>query len=126
MTFYTATPLYRCTALDDAWPDAIEPLCDWLRKARTDRDIIDTIVDGICSWRRDEEPRMCRDNLSQDLAEAAREQDSIGWCNFIDGFVSHKWRSTIEARQQASRLQRRGKSWVVGIIRQLWQLSRDV
>ena len=118
--------LYRCSALDDAWPDAIEPLCDWLRKARTDRDIIDTIVDGICSWRRDEEPRMCRDNLSPDLAEAAREQDSIGWRNFIDGFVSHKWRSTIEARRQASGSRRRGKSWAVGIIRQLWQLSRDV
>jgi len=67
-----------------------------------------------------------RGTLPQDLSDVAVEQDAIGWRNFIDGFVSKGWSVAVQARFVAGGRRQTGHRWVVGLLRQLWKLSRDI
>jgi len=97
-----------------------------MQHQHTNNLVADVVVDGLTSFHRDEQPRLDRFSLPQDLSDTALEQDAIGWRNFTDGFVAKGWSTVMQARFLAGGRRMTGRRWEVGLLRQVWQLSRDI
>jgi len=121
-----AAHIIQCPTVTKVWTRAVLPLQNWFRQTRTERDVSDVIIDGITSFQRNQLPSIDRATLEPAIRATAEEQDALGWRNFLDGFLTQRWRTTMQARFVAGGRRTTGRRWTSSLMRHLWQLSRSL
>jgi hypothetical protein len=60
-----------------------------------------------------------------DLQEALQTQDAIGWDNFFEGCIAHKWEHIQDAHYTWCRSRKSGRQWTTALIQKLWDVAWD-
>ena len=63
------------------------------------------------------------DDIPQIIMEAMIDQDSIGWYNFTNGFISKKWCLIQQAHLKDQRSLKLPNLWMARFQRQIWEIA---
>mmetsp|Transcript_19113 Transcript_19113/g.45257 ORF Transcript_19113/g.45257 Transcript_19113/m.45257 type:complete len:406 (-) Transcript_19113:181-1398(-) len=124
----TPDHVLRCKFGDPRFEECAPVLLEWGKKSGAAPGLMESIVEGVSEWRLQPQPQRLRRRhaRSTQLAEAAKEQQGIGWGAMLMGFQSRKW-ERIQAdhfRNQGSL--RSGKRWVTELLKKLWNTAWDL
>ena len=121
----------NATSAKTLWESEISKLQTWMEENDGDPDLITAIIENVKAWR-DEIPYPVHNFSNRTLRKAIRQQDRIGWQNFLEGFLTQNWRKVqtmylkqIKSHKSSllwmSRLQQ--KMW--GILKAMWKDRND-
>ena len=74
--------------------------------------------------RRAEAPYPFHNFASRTLQKAIRHQDQIGWFNFIEGFLSRKWRELLETHFEQINSKKSPLLWMSRLQQKLWGIMK--
>ena len=60
------------------------------------------------------------------LRKAVLQQDSLGWNNFLHGFISIKWRQAIDMHFQHINSKKSSTLWVSRLVKKIWDIQRQL
>jgi len=60
------------------------------------------------------------------LEEALREQNSIGWNRFFEGWLSPQWELVQQRHYARTKSNKSGRRWVIALIQKLWDVAWDL
>jgi hypothetical protein len=105
------------------WDDGVELLEQWMN----DVDTRDEIVECIITTLKARDPTVTfASNATHNILEAAEEQDTIGWQNFLEGKISKQWRELQEQHYNASFSVRSGDKWATDMVTRLLEFTHDI
>lgn len=121
----TVTHVLQCPAplAKSTWNKAIEDLQKWALDQKGCPEMINIIISSIQSWQ-SITPYHTFHPQNTTLQQAIKQQDNIGWQNFIEGFWSKKWRTYLEDYFLLKRIQKSALVWMVNLQHQLWNIMR--
>lgn len=102
------------------WQEEMEKLDTWLTDNKAHPDLQESIILNLQAWH-DGTPFPSTKFTNDHLDRAIRKQDSIGWRNFIDGFIPEDWRlcqTMVMAHTQKS-----PHLWMAKLQRKIWQIA---
>jgi hypothetical protein len=89
----------------------------------TTPELMQTINEGLQYWQ-NLLPHQSR--LSATLPTIYYEQEEIGWNQFLEGFHHANWQELQQQHYTQIRPFRTGCHWQIGIIKQLWELAKEL
>lgn len=125
--FHNETVEHVITCTDPAssalWTAEMGNLKTWMTENEFPPEMITVIYDSLMSWQSGS-PYYTMPIDHSRVKEAMHEQDGIGWKNFMDGFQSKKWRTTLAEHLALLRSQRSELVLLAKLTKRLWLLSR--
>jgi len=117
----TAQHALVCNNVDmrTEFSEAIGVLEKWLFDKETCPDIADCIISTLAQHT----PTAFGLAADPTAAEAAREQDCIGWTNMFEGKISKLWRARQDSFYRATESRKTSRSWAHGLVRQLLEFT---
>ena len=111
--------------LNSTWTTSIQKLETWLEQQSTAPDIIRIIIENHMAWRSDRRsvPYL---GPHPHLRTAQLEQLSIGWENFLRGFVTTTWCEAQHNYFLHLQSKKTGQRWLTALIQKLWAISWDM
>ena len=105
---------------DDIWTTSMEELVTLLEQLDTHPSLLHAIPQRLNQWRNQHPlpPLQGDDSFMAALAE----QDTIGWKNFADGFVTKLWIPIQTAHYRRIRSRKHGVSWMTKVLRKSHEL----
>ena len=103
------------------WNAEFDRLLIWMSKQRTDPALQAAILAKIQAWQRNFPSYHYRG--PRELEEAIKEQDKIGWWNFMLGRVSKKITEVQNRYYQRINSKHTGDIWTRRLIREVWTMS---
>jgi hypothetical protein len=102
-----------------------------LAKRKTNPFTIDAIIKGIRWWMHDpihpptvqDISRDFTDNVASSIRQAIQEQTTIGWENFLRGFVSKQWAEAQRWHCHETHQDFHPNAWAPGLIKTIWDYS---
>jgi hypothetical protein len=125
----------RCQAPEatQTWDTAMNELEEWMKDNDAEPHMTEVICTSLKAWRNGTNLPFPRTETPQIVIEGMIEQDGIGWFNFINGFISTKWRLIQTAHFKDMRSLKSPILWISRFQRriwlipwQLWQQRNDV
>ena len=105
------------------WDEAVNNLETWMKENDGEPHMIDTICTSLKAWRTGLRLPYPTIDIPQIVMEAMIDQDSIGWYNFTNGFISKKWRITQQAHMKDLRSMRSPDLWMTRLQRRIWEIA---
>ena len=108
------------------WKNALNSLDTWMTDNNAEPDMQEIIIKSLQSWRNWTTPPPSPGSDQVTLIQAMAEQNSIGWHNFIDGFISKQW--TILQRQYLKELgsMKSPILWISRFQRRIWEIPWEM
>ena len=124
MTTETTRHIATCpdVRLREAWAEQLEGFHTWLVDSDTHPDIITCIVETL---RNRNEHTSFTIYASEDVMEAAEDQDCIGWHNLTEGRISRRWREIQADHYHYLGSKRTAKRWASGLVTNLLELTHS-
>ena len=117
----TTTHMLICPheGLHENWNKALDGLERWMESADTHPEIQECIINTL--WQRRLDASF--DFFSSPTIEtAAREQDEIGWQNFMEGKISARWRDIQEEHYRDIASRRTARRWAQNLVSSLLEM----
>ena len=89
----------------------------------SDPSIIPIICDSLKAWRNRERLPYPTQDTAQIVIDAMVEQDSIGWYNMTNGFISKKWRIIQRAHLRDIGSMKSPELWTARLQRRIWEIA---
>jgi hypothetical protein len=106
------------------WEKNMEVLQSLMASTSTHPDISTFIINGLRHFRK--HPRARGQQTRYIQQDWKREQEEIGWLNFLTGFISKKMVQKQDTYYNSRGLRNRGHTWAAKIIQQCWILVRNM
>ena len=105
---------------------ALSTFIDWMTSAKTSPFIMCTIVDTLKLHAAASFRSQCPAMSHPYIVDAAEEQDSIGFLNFLSGRVSTKWSEAQQAYLNLAYPESKstGRSWAAGLVRNICSYTK--
>jgi hypothetical protein len=109
-----------CPANSTTWATVWNSWLDFFAKHPTYAGVENAIYDHLRAWRtgRPVSRDLSRENTPR--GAAIRAQSSLGWYNFLDGFIAREWRQMQHLYYEATKSRRSSLRWTSLLIRQCW------
>ena len=107
----------------NTWNDAVNDLGKWMSENDSDPSIIPIICDSLKAWRNRERLPYPTQDTAQIVIDAMVEQDSIGWYNMTNGFISKKWRIIQRAHLRDIGSMKSPELWTARLQRRIWEIA---
>ena len=99
-----------------------------MRKLSTAPEIRKHVLQRILFWRKWQH-HIAPNSPQPDLFgvhEAVKDQDRIGWYNFLLGRLSTKWSDAQERYLQSLKKRNSGRRWTIAVLDKTWDISWDM
>jgi len=124
----TPEHVLSCRYGDPRFEECAPVLLQWGKKTGAAPGLMETIVEGISTWRK--QPRTPQPSRryarSPPLAEAVREQQDIGWGAMLMGLQSRRWEHIQGEHFRNQGSLRSGRRWVTELIKKFWNTAWDM
>jgi hypothetical protein len=67
------------------WDNSLQLLREWMESVQTDPDIIDTLIDHLCSWR---QGNTTTKGVSRLIRHVLDIQNDLGWHSILEGWMA--------------------------------------
>jgi hypothetical protein len=104
----------------DTWSNAIATIDLTLRKLDTDPTIRHLILVYLNGWQTGTDITY---KPPQELEAVLREQTTIGWHHFFEGWLSKSWIEAQQTYYTKTKSHKTGRRWVVALIKKLWDTA---
>jgi hypothetical protein len=104
------------------WDDAIDKLKSWMQDNEAEPHMMQIICSSLRSWRKGERLPYPTAEIPVIVMEAMIEQDNIGWFNFINGFISNKWRVIQTAHFKELGSMKSAILWISRFQKRIWMI----
>ena len=120
-----ADHVIRCTdpSATTTWTDAVNNLETWMIENNGEPYMINIICTSLKAWRSGLRLPFPTIDIPQIVLEAMIDQDSIGWYNFTNGFISRKWRLIQKAHFKDIRSLKSPDLWMTKLQRRIWEIA---
>ena len=102
------------------WNESVANLETWMHDNDAEPNMAQIICSSLRSWRTGERLPYPNINLPLIVVEAMVEQDRIGWNNFINGFISTKWRVIQKAYLKDLGSMKSPDLWISRFQKRIW------
>ena len=107
------------------WQKLMRTLSKWITENDGPEGMGDVITQNLTAWWQNSMFLPLPNDAA--LRKAILHQDSLGWRSFLNGFISTKWRQTIEMRfKETNSKKSRTLWWVSRFVRKIWDLQRQL
>ena len=107
------------------WHVALKHLHDWMVAQHTMPEIKRLILYHLKCWHDDDSPASLTPSSTL-LADAIRDQTSIGWDGILHGFISIHWQQAQANYYAQIGSRQSGRRWTISIIKKGWSISWDM
>lgn len=108
----------------EQWEKSIMELEEWMKKNKTDRNIIRAISQGLNAW--NTEQPVETEIFSQPIRATIAQQTKIGWRNLLEGFPAKRWAQHQEEYFKQIGSKRSSRRWKAALVKKLaevtWQM----
>ena len=113
-----------CTApsATSIWDNAIDKLAIWLEENDAEPHLAEIICTSLRAWRNKERLPFPTRDIPIIVMEAMVEQDSIGWYNLTNGFISKKWRTIQKAHFKDIGSMKSPILWISRFQKRIWEI----
>ena len=109
----------------EIWQESLEKLKNWLIDNDAQPDMTKAIISSLRAWNEVKPYPTIRTNNTK-LKEAIKQQDQIGWRQFMDGFISKQWRLCQKEHMERSKSQKSPDLWMAKLQRRIWTIPWDM
>ena len=102
------------------WDSAVDKLDAALRQSRTHPQLQTIITRRLKAWKRNEPWRL--HGTSAEIRLLQDDQQSIGWKNFLFGFLSTRWATIQQSYYSIYNPRRSGAKWACDLIPMMWEI----
>ncbi len=113
--------LCRGQGADEIFQKSLETLSKDLARAKTDPDITTAVTQALLHWR--EQRQISILSFPSETRDAVRNQQKIGWKNFLEGLPSKQWQHLQAQYYKRHRLRKSLKRWTATFNRGLHNLA---
>jgi hypothetical protein len=99
-------------------------LSSWITKNDGPEGMGDVITQNLTAWRQNS--MYPHPPIDTTLRKAVLQQDSLGWNNFLHGFISSKWRQAIDMHFKKINSKKSSTLWVSRLVRKIWDIQRQL
>jgi hypothetical protein len=110
------------TSASTMWTSAIQTLRKWMEDNDGQPDMIEIICARLDVWRSNTPLQLPQTAIPQVVMDAMMEQDSIGWNNFVSGFISKKWVVIQQAYLSDIGSMRSPILWISRFQKRIWEI----
>ena len=119
----TALHVLQCqhSTARDEWSTQLTDMQQWMEDQKTDPAISKAILHNLKKWRK------CRGIFSdhyrdKQIRKAIRDQNDIGWEQFLLGRISYRWSNIQLTYYQKRHMKKTGEKWAEKLIQYIWKL----
>jgi hypothetical protein len=125
---YDETPehVWTCRGSDAPiiWEKSLTRLKDWLQENSTHPEMSKAIIAYLEGWRNGQQESV---RISQEwIGQAFSNQSTLGWRNFLEGFLHTSWQATQKIYFARIGSARSPKRWTTALIQKLWDVAWDM
>ena len=123
-----ATHILLCTepTASTIWNDALNDLTKWMLDNDSEPTMIPIICNSLRAWRNKDPLPFPTQDSPQIVIDAMIDQDSIGWYNMTNGFISKKWRIIQRAHLKEIGSLKSPELWITRLQRRIWEIAWEM
>ena len=104
------------------WNEAINKLEKWMKENDAEPHMVTIVCSSLKAWRAGENLPYPNIEIPQIVMEAMIDQDSIGWHNLTNGFISRKWRIIQKAYFKDIGSMKSPILWISRFQKRIWEI----
>jgi hypothetical protein len=114
--------LCKAPSAISTWEQAINNLERWMKDNDAEPHMLEIICNSLRAWKSMEPLPAPTNEIPHIVMEAMIEQDSIGWYNLINGFISKKWAKIQQAHFQDIGNMKSPILWISRFQKRIWEI----
>ena len=104
------------------WENAVSELNNWMTENNSEPEMQETIIRKISEWRDSTPVNAIPSIMNNHLRQAILDQNSIGWQNLLNGFISNQWRVIQRLHLLEIGSRKSAELWISRFQKRIWMI----